>query len=184
LLDSANYFVSGGIQRNSRPQQLRFAGTPNSSPLPARRVYHVEKPAHFGDVSFDVQLPLWDYNVHEEVSFNAIRETALLSEDLRYDFVSLDDHLMRGHGNVFYEAWTTLSMLAAITTRVRFQNSVLCIMYRPPSLLAKMAATLDVASGASSWVSGPVGRRKRPRPAGSLGPAPKSAWIGSKRPCR
>ncbi len=98
-------------------------------------------------VRFGVQLPLWDYNVHPEVSFPVIRDTALLAEELGYDFVSLDDHLMRGDGSVFYESWTTLSMLVALTDRLRFQNSVLCNMYRPPALLAKMAATLDAASG-------------------------------------
>jgi alkanesulfonate monooxygenase SsuD/methylene tetrahydromethanopterin reductase-like flavin-dependent oxidoreductase (luciferase family) len=103
--------------------------------------------AQADDVRFGVQLPLWDYNVHPEVSFPVIRDTALLAEELGYDFVSLDDHLMRGEGGVFYESWTTVSMLAALTSRVRFQHSVLCNMYRPPALLAKMAATLDAAAG-------------------------------------
>lgn len=96
---------------------------------------------------FGVQLPLWDYNVHPEVSYPNIRATARLSEELQFDFVTLDDHLMRGGGGVFYEAWTVLSMLMAETERIRFQTMVLCNMYRPPALLAKMAATLDRAGG-------------------------------------
>ncbi|MDT5224878.1 MAG: hypothetical protein QOG19_2285 [Mycobacterium sp.] len=44
------------------------------------------------------------------------------------------------------ECWTTLSALARDTTRLRLGTSVLCNSYRHPSVLAKMAATLDVIS--------------------------------------
>jgi probable F420-dependent oxidoreductase len=44
------------------------------------------------------------------------------------------------------EAWTALSALARDTTRIRLGTSVLCNSYRHPSVLAKMAATLDVIS--------------------------------------
>ncbi|KQH75649.1 oxidoreductase [Mycobacterium gordonae] len=45
------------------------------------------------------------------------------------------------------ECWTALSALARDTTRLRLGTSVLCNSYRHPSVLAKMAATLDVISG-------------------------------------
>lgn len=126
------------------------------------------------EVRYGVQLPLWDYNVHSEVSFPVIRDTTLLAEELGYDFVSLDDHLMRGQGSVFYESWTTLSMLSAITKRIRFQNSVLCNMYRPPSLLAKMAATLDAASGGRFELGIGAGWKKEEAEAYGL------PWAGTK----
>lgn len=44
------------------------------------------------------------------------------------------------------EGWTTLTALARDTTRLRLGTSVLCNSYRHPSVLAKMAATLDVIS--------------------------------------
>lgn len=44
------------------------------------------------------------------------------------------------------EAWTALSALARDTTNIRLGTSVLCNSYRHPSVLAKMAATLDVIS--------------------------------------
>ncbi|CAM4459500.1 Phthiodiolone/phenolphthiodiolone dimycocerosates ketoreductase [Mycobacterium basiliense] len=44
------------------------------------------------------------------------------------------------------EAWTALSALARDTTNLRLGTSVLCNSYRHPSVLAKMAATLDVIS--------------------------------------
>ncbi len=45
------------------------------------------------------------------------------------------------------ECWTTLSALAAETRRLRVIPMVLANLYRPPALLANMAATLDVISG-------------------------------------
>jgi probable F420-dependent oxidoreductase len=44
------------------------------------------------------------------------------------------------------EGWTALAALARDTTRIRLGTSVLCNSYRHPSVLAKMAATLDVIS--------------------------------------
>ncbi|HTQ22587.1 TIGR03619 family F420-dependent LLM class oxidoreductase [Mycobacterium sp.] len=44
------------------------------------------------------------------------------------------------------ECWTALTALARDTTRLRLGTSVLCNSYRHPSVLAKMAATLDVIS--------------------------------------
>ena len=46
-----------------------------------------------------------------------------------------------------FEAWTTAAALAGATSRVRFGHLVLCNGFRHPALLAKMAITLDHASG-------------------------------------
>ena len=45
------------------------------------------------------------------------------------------------------ECWTTLSALAAVTEHIKLTPMVLANLYRPPALLAKMSATLDVISG-------------------------------------
>jgi alkanesulfonate monooxygenase SsuD/methylene tetrahydromethanopterin reductase-like flavin-dependent oxidoreductase (luciferase family) len=44
------------------------------------------------------------------------------------------------------EGWTTISMLAGITTKIKLGTLVTGIIYRYPSVLAKVAATLDVLS--------------------------------------
>lgn len=44
------------------------------------------------------------------------------------------------------ECWTALAALSRDTTKLRLGTSVLCNSYRHPSVLAKMAATLDVIS--------------------------------------
>jgi len=46
-----------------------------------------------------------------------------------------------------FEAWTTAAALAPLTQRLRFGHLVLCNAFRHPALLAKMAITLDHASG-------------------------------------
>jgi alkanesulfonate monooxygenase SsuD/methylene tetrahydromethanopterin reductase-like flavin-dependent oxidoreductase (luciferase family) len=47
-----------------------------------------------------------------------------------------------------HEAWTVVSAVAARTSRVEIGQLVMCAAYRPPGLLAKMAATADAVSGA------------------------------------
>src|SRR5829696_8561666 len=44
------------------------------------------------------------------------------------------------------EGWTTISVLAGITTKIKLGTLVTGILYRHPSVLAKIAATLDVLS--------------------------------------
>jgi probable F420-dependent oxidoreductase len=46
-----------------------------------------------------------------------------------------------------HEGWTLLSGLAAATTRVEVGSLVMCVSFRSPALLAKMAATADAVSG-------------------------------------
>ncbi len=46
-----------------------------------------------------------------------------------------------------FEGWTLLSALAAQTSRIRLGHLVTSNRFRAPSVLAKMAATLDVISG-------------------------------------
>ncbi len=48
---------------------------------------------------------------------------------------------------VTYEAWTLMAALATITETVRLGQMCTCNSYRPPSYLAKVAASIDVISG-------------------------------------
>ena len=48
---------------------------------------------------------------------------------------------------VTYEAWTLMAALAASTERVRLGQMCTCNTYRPPSYLAKVAASIDAISG-------------------------------------
>ncbi|MCL4245826.1 MAG: TIGR03560 family F420-dependent LLM class oxidoreductase, partial [Candidatus Dadabacteria bacterium] len=85
----------------------------------------------------------------QKIDFSEIRNAAELCDELGYHSVWFYDHLL-GQGGLdldIYEAWTLMSALSTVTTRVRLGTMVLCSAFRPPSLLAKMASTLDVVSG-------------------------------------
>jgi alkanesulfonate monooxygenase SsuD/methylene tetrahydromethanopterin reductase-like flavin-dependent oxidoreductase (luciferase family) len=60
------------------------------------------------------------------------------------DLITIQDHPYRAG---FYDTWTLLTYLAARTSRVTFVPTVANLPLRPPAMLAKAAATLDVLSG-------------------------------------
>lgn len=77
------------------------------------------------------------------------REVALGSEELGYSSVWFTDHLVPPRlspQESEFECWTLLSAISAITGKIRLGTLVLCESFRPPSLLAKMAATVDIVS--------------------------------------
>jgi F420-dependent oxidoreductase-like protein len=72
------------------------------------------------------------------------------ADDAGFDSVWLYDHFQtrgRPTDDLTFEAFTALSALAALTSRVRLGHIVLCAGYRNPALVAKMAGTLDLISG-------------------------------------
>jgi len=85
-------------------------------------------------------------------SFDHLRAMTLAAEEGGLDSVWCADHVLfrpedepGTHGT--HEAWTLLSALAAVTSRVELGPLVLCVPFRNPALTAKMAATLDEVSG-------------------------------------
>ena len=99
-------------------------------------------------IKFGVFLPFYAFKSEEKnfsPPFNRVRDLVLECERLGYDSVWLDDHLMFEKRGIL-ECWTTLSVLSAITSKIRMGTMVLCNSFRNPALLAKMAATLDVVS--------------------------------------
>jgi alkanesulfonate monooxygenase SsuD/methylene tetrahydromethanopterin reductase-like flavin-dependent oxidoreductase (luciferase family) len=93
------------------------------------------------------------------VDFQVIKEIALIADRNGYNSIGVHDHLYSPQGSSpggkemperfghpVLEGWTTLSALTTITSRARLTNAVLCNLFRYPSVLAKMASTLDVIS--------------------------------------
>jgi F420-dependent oxidoreductase-like protein len=71
-------------------------------------------------------------------------------ESLGFDSLWVYDHFHttpEPTQEVTYEAWTLMSALAASTETVRLGQMCTCNTYRPPSYLAKVAASIDVISG-------------------------------------
>ena len=89
-----------------------------------------------------------DNNAYDQFLFS--KSVALKAEQLGYDAGYVYDHFIPYYGDKrtlpFFEAYTLLSAIAAITTKLRVGQVVTCNSYRSPSLLAKMSSTLDAIS--------------------------------------
>jgi F420-dependent oxidoreductase-like protein len=76
-------------------------------------------------------------------------EAAREAERLGFDSVWLSDHFHttpEPTDELTFEAYTSLSALAALTSRIRLGHIVTCAGYRNPALVAKMISTLDTIS--------------------------------------
>ena len=69
---------------------------------------------------------------------------AELADASNVDLITIQDH---PYNPEFLDTWTLLSALAARTERVHLATNMLNSPLRPPAMMAKMAATLDVISG-------------------------------------
>ncbi len=77
----------------------------------------------------------------------AAAEVITLAEDadrLGLDLVTVQDHPYQA---AFLDAWTLLSVISARTTRVSVMPNVANLPLRPPAVLARSAASLDLISG-------------------------------------
>jgi alkanesulfonate monooxygenase SsuD/methylene tetrahydromethanopterin reductase-like flavin-dependent oxidoreductase (luciferase family) len=69
---------------------------------------------------------------------------ALAAERLGLDVVTVQDHPYQA---AFYDTWTLVTWLVARTERVTVVPTVSSLPLRPPAVLAKSAASLDLLSG-------------------------------------
>jgi len=66
------------------------------------------------------------------------------AERLGLDLITIQDHPYQA---AFYDAWTLLTYLAARTERITLVPTVASLPLRPPAVLAKSAASLDLLTG-------------------------------------
>ena len=85
------------------------------------------------EVKFSVRIHQADY------SYQSLRRIWIEADRLGYYSATLYDLL----NAPALECWTTLSALAAETSRIRLTPLVLANTYRHPAVFAKMASTLD-----------------------------------------
>jgi alkanesulfonate monooxygenase SsuD/methylene tetrahydromethanopterin reductase-like flavin-dependent oxidoreductase (luciferase family) len=71
-------------------------------------------------------------------------ERARMADELGLDLLTIQDH---PYNPGFLDTWTLLAALGAATRRVGLGTNVLCTPLRPPAMLAKQAASLDVLTG-------------------------------------
>jgi alkanesulfonate monooxygenase SsuD/methylene tetrahydromethanopterin reductase-like flavin-dependent oxidoreductase (luciferase family) len=74
---------------------------------------------------------------------NHVLELAQLTDELGLDLVTVQDHPYQAR---FLDTWTLLSVIAARTVNVRISPNVANLPLRPPALLARSVATLDILS--------------------------------------
>lgn len=94
------------------------------------------------------------FGVHvppEGRDFNEMRNMCLEAEKLGFDLFTITDHFMNmaqpdGTNRHPLECWSTLAGLAAVTSKIRLGPLVSCYFYRTPTVLAKMATTVDIIS--------------------------------------
>ena len=82
---------------------------------------------------------------------DSLKKLATKAENLSFDSFWVMDHfhqisVVGKQDEPMLEGWTTLSVLAGITSKIKLGTLVTGAIYRHPSVLAKMAATLDVLS--------------------------------------
>ena len=65
-------------------------------------------------------------------------------ERLGFDYIAIQDHPYQRR---FVDTWTLLSMIAASTSRIGLFPDVANLPLRPPAMMAKAAASIDLLSG-------------------------------------
>ena len=102
-------------------------------------------------IKYSFRLPNADYLGFPATS-KAIIETACKAEELEYDALFVNDHVIvddSPHSALWrnvYDPLMVLSYVAARTSKVMLGTSVLIMPYRNPIVTAKMIATLDQMS--------------------------------------
>ena len=66
---------------------------------------------------------------------------ARTADELGLDIIGVQDHPYNG---TFFDTWTLISSLAASTKKIRYFSDVSDLPMRPPAMLAKTTATLDI----------------------------------------
>lgn len=101
---------------------------------------------------FGLQHPIFDFDYMDDDRsqvFDTLKNLITRAESKGFDSFWVMDHFHQLSAvgtpdRPMLEGWTTLSVLAGITTRIKLGTLVTGILYRYPSVLAKIAATMDV----------------------------------------
>lgn len=105
---------------------------------------------------FGLALPQYDFSLpaQDKVSWDSLRDWAIRAEKLGFDSIWGSDHVIwdiSKYGGPqepqgVFECFTALAALATVTNRIRIGSLVVCNDLRPPAMVAKMAASIDVLS--------------------------------------
>ena len=79
----------------------------------------------------------------EAGSLDEVLDACREADRLGLDLIGIQDHPYQRR---FLDTFTLLSWVAAVTERVRVFPDVACLPLRPPAVLAKAAASIDLLS--------------------------------------
>jgi probable F420-dependent oxidoreductase len=106
---------------------------------------------------FGLTLPHYGFSLPggEPITFEAVADSARRAERLGFDSVWISDHFFYSFGRygadpipiAAIEPLTAIAGLASLTERIRLGTLVLGAPFRHPSIVAKMATTIDAISG-------------------------------------
>src|SRR3990170_5020018 len=108
--------------------------------------------ASIGAMKFGLMLPIGEEEpLGRPPSFEHLKAMTIAAEEGGLDSVWCADHVLfrpkdGDHTKGIHEAWTLLSAMAALTSRIELGPLVLCVPFRNPAMIAKMAATFDEVS--------------------------------------
>ena len=105
-------------------------------------------------MQFGLQKPIFTFDYRGDDTsqiIDSLKKLATTAENNSFDSFWVMDHFHQIPmiGKVeepMLESWTTLSVVAGLTAKIKLGTLVTGIMYRYPAVLAKVAATLDVLS--------------------------------------
>jgi F420-dependent oxidoreductase-like protein len=103
---------------------------------------------------FGLQHPNFSFDYRDRDAsqiLDSLKNLVTRAESMGFDSFWVMDHfhqipILGTPDQPMLEGWTTISVLAGITTRIKLGTLVTGVLYRYPSVLAKIAATLDVLS--------------------------------------
>jgi alkanesulfonate monooxygenase SsuD/methylene tetrahydromethanopterin reductase-like flavin-dependent oxidoreductase (luciferase family) len=95
-----------------------------------------------GDYGHDLEFGVFITPSNRQT--DAVVSLATLADQVGLDLVTFQDHPYQGR---FLDTWTLLSYLGARTRRVRLAPNVLNLPLRPPAVVARAVASLDLLTG-------------------------------------
>jgi F420-dependent oxidoreductase-like protein len=106
------------------------------------------------NMRFGLQHPSFSFDYKDNDTsqiFHSLKSLVTSAEEKGFDSFWVMDHfhqlqMMGAPGEPMLEGWTTISALAGVTKKIKLGTLVTGIIYRHPSILAKIGATLDVLS--------------------------------------
>jgi alkanesulfonate monooxygenase SsuD/methylene tetrahydromethanopterin reductase-like flavin-dependent oxidoreductase (luciferase family) len=106
--------------------------------MSGRATGHTEDRGPLNPVSFGV------FVVPRATDVGLLRENVHAAEGYGFDYVSIQDH---PYNPAFLDTFALIGSLVAETARIGFMTNVANLPLRPPAVLAKTAASLDLLSG-------------------------------------